>query len=115
MPYADSAVKKAYNKPYTTKLRINAERIIKDLKNNDQRCIRPSTLLKYDQAIDDNQLTFLTDLVKKFKDERKILYELPKPQPIIEEAPVILDIPFVPRLPITKEFKTEYRAQYIHD
>jgi hypothetical protein len=33
------------------------------------------------------------------------LYELPKPQPIVEEAPVVPNIPFVQRLPITKEFK----------
>ena len=65
MPYADSERKKEYNRLYyqRNKLKINIERIVKDIKNNDQRCVRPSTLLKYDAAIDDNQLTFLTDLV----------------------------------------------------
>jgi hypothetical protein len=72
MPYSDPAVKKAYNKAYyeRNKLKINAERISKDIKNNEQRCIRPSTLLKYNEAFDDNQVTFLTDLVQKCKDER---------------------------------------------
>ena len=72
MPFADSERKKAYNKAYyqANKLKINAERISKDIKNLEQRCIRPSTLLKYDEAFDDNQVTFLTDLVQKCKDER---------------------------------------------
>ena len=109
MPYADSERKKEYNRLYyqRNKLKINIERIVKDIKNNDQRCVRPSTLLKYDEAIDDNQLTFLTDLVQKCKDERKVLYELPKPEPIVEASiPIpIPTIPFVQRLPITKTFK----------
>ena len=108
MPYADSERKKEYNRLYyqRNKLKINIERIVKDIKNNDQRCVRPSTLLKYDEAIDDNQLTFLTDLVEKCKDERARLYELPKPVPVVEQAPIpVPSIPFVPRLPITKTFK----------
>jgi hypothetical protein len=112
MPYSDSEKKKAYNKAYyqANKLKINAERIAKDLKDNTQRCIRPSTLLKYDEAFDDNQVTFLTDLVQKCKDERKVLYELPKPQPIVEEPIPIPDIPFVQRLPITKKFKKKIQT-----
>jgi hypothetical protein len=107
MSYADSERKRAYNKAYyeKNKLKINIERIAKDLKDNTQRCIRPSTLLKYDQVIDDNQLTFLTDLVKKCKDERARLYEMPLPLPIVEEPIPIPTIPFVPRLPITKKIK----------
>jgi hypothetical protein len=69
--------------------------------------IRQSTLLKYDEAFDNNQVLFPTDLVKKCKDERARLYELPLPVPIVEASiPIpIPEIPFVPRLPITKEFK----------
>jgi hypothetical protein len=76
MPFKSIEAKQAYNKDYyeKNKLRINVERIVKDLKDNTQPCVRQSTLLKYDEAIDDNQLTFLTDLVQKCKDERKILY-----------------------------------------
>ena len=108
MPFKDPEAKKAYNKAYyqKRKLKINAEKIAKNIKDNNQRCIRESTLIKYTEEYDDNQLTFLTDLVKKCKDERKILYELPKPVPVVEQAPIpISSIPFVPRLPITKEFK----------
>jgi hypothetical protein len=109
MPFKSTEAKAEYNRLYyqKNKLRINVERIVKDIKNNEQRCVRPSTLLKYDKAIDDNQLTFLTDLVKKCKDERKVLYEMPLPQPIVEASIPIPNptIPFVPRLPITKTFK----------
>ena len=109
MPFKSAEAKAEYNRIYyqKNKLRINAERISKDIKNLEQRCIRESTLLKYDQAFDDNQVTFLTDLVKKCKDERARLYELPKPQPIVEEqAPIpVPSIPFVQRLPVTKTFK----------
>ena len=107
MPFKDPEAKKAYNKAYyeKNKLKLNVERIVKDIKNNDQRCVRPSTLLKYDEAINDNQLTFLTDLVQKCKDERKVLFELPKPQPIIEAPVIIAAIPFIQKLPITKTFK----------
>ena len=108
MPYADSAKKAEYNRIYyqNRKLRINAEKIAKNLKDNNQRCIRESTLMKYTEEYDDNQLTFLTDLVKKCKDERKVLYELLS-VPIVEATtPVhVPAIPFVPRLPITKTFK----------
>jgi hypothetical protein len=67
--------------------------------------VRPSTLLKYDEAFDNNQVLFLTDLVQKCKDERKVLFELPKPQPIIEAPVIIPAIPFIQKLPITKTFK----------
>jgi hypothetical protein len=108
MPFADSERKKAYNKAYyqANKLKINADRIAKDIKDNTQRCIRPSTLLKYDEAFDNNQVLFLTDLVQKCKDERARLYELPVPVPIVEQAPILVPaIPFIQRLPITKTFK----------
>ena len=108
MPYADSERKKAYNKAYyqANKLKTNAERIAKDIKDNTQRCIRPSTLLKYDEAFDNNQVLYLPDLVKKCKDERARLYELPKPVPVVEQAPIpIPAIPFIQRLPVTKTFK----------
>jgi hypothetical protein len=108
MPFKNAEAKAEYNRIYyqKNKLRINAERISKDIKNLEQRCIRESTLLKYDQAFDDNQVTFLTDLVKKCKDERKVLYELPKPVPVVEQAPILIPaIPFIQRLPITKTFQ----------
>ena len=109
MPYSDPAKKAEYNRIYyqNRKLRINAEKIAKNLKDNNQRCIRESTLMKYTEEYDDNQLTFLIDLVEKCKDERARLYELPKPVPIVEaQAPIpVPSIPFVQRLPITKTFK----------
>ena len=72
MGFKDPEAKKAYNKAYyqANKLEINAERISKDVKENKQRCIRPSTLLKYEEVFNDSQLIFLTDLVQKCKDER---------------------------------------------
>jgi hypothetical protein len=107
MPFADPAKKAEYNRIYyqNRKLKINAEKIAKNLKDNNQRCIRESTLMKYTEEYDDNQLTFLTDLVKKCKDERKVLYELPKPVPIVEATIPVPSIPFVQRLPVTKTFQ----------
>ena len=114
MPFKSAEAKAEYNRIYyqKRKLRINAEKIAKKLKENNQRCIRELTLLKYSGEYDDNQLTFLTDLVKKCKDERKVLYELPKPQPaVVEQAPIpIPTIPFIQRLPITKTFKRKIQT-----
>ena len=106
MPYSDPEKKKVYNKAYyqRNKERINADRVITDLKNDKQRCVRQKTILKYDEAFDNNQLEFLDNLVQNCKIERKQLYELPKPQPIVE-APIIPDIPFVQKLPVRKTFK----------
>jgi hypothetical protein len=41
MPFKSTEAKQAYNKAYyeKNKLRINAERIAKDIKENNQRCI----------------------------------------------------------------------------
>jgi hypothetical protein len=107
MPFKSAEAKKEYNRIYyqNRKLRINAEKIAKNLKDNNQRCIRELTLLKYTGEYDDNQLTFLTDLVEKCKDERARLYELPKPVPIVEATIPVPSIPFVQRLPVTKTFK----------
>ena len=109
MPFKSAEAKAEYNRIYyqKRKLKINAEKIAKNIKDNNQRCIRESTLIKYTEEYDDNQLTFLTDLVQKCKDERARLYELPKPQPIVEATiPVpVPSIPFIQRLPITKTFK----------
>ena len=107
MGFKDPAAKQAYNKAYyqANKLKINAERISKDVKENKQRCIRQSTLLKYEEAFDNNQVIFLTDLVQKCKDERRVLYELPAPLPIIEAPTIIPDIIFTPRLQPIKTFK----------
>jgi hypothetical protein len=57
MGYKDPEAKKAYNKAYyeANKARLNADRIITDLKNYKQRCVRPNTLLKYDEAFNDNR------------------------------------------------------------
>jgi hypothetical protein len=64
MPYSDPEKKKECNKAYyqRNKARINADRIITDLKNDKQRCVRQKTLLKYDEAFDNNQLSFLDNL-----------------------------------------------------
>ena len=107
MPYSDPEKKKEYNRLYyiKNKLRINAERIVKDVKDEKQRCILPTSLLKYDEALDDNQTLFLTDLVEKCKNERKRLYELPPPAPIVEDPTIVKEIPFIPVLPIVKTFK----------
>jgi hypothetical protein len=43
-------------------------------------------------------------LVENCKIERKILHELPPPQPIVEQ-PIIPDIPFVQKLPAKRFFK----------
>jgi hypothetical protein len=69
MPFKSLEAKEEYNRLYyeRNKIRINAERIIKDLKNNDQRCIRQTTMLKYDEGFDDNQLSFLTSLLQNCK------------------------------------------------
>jgi hypothetical protein len=105
MPFTNIEDKKAYNNAYyqRNKVRINADRIITDLNNNDQRCLRQKTLLKYDEGFDDNQTTFLDNLVQNCQIERKQLYEMPPPQPIVE-APVTPDIPFVQKLPAKRFF-----------
>jgi hypothetical protein len=105
MGYKDPEAKKAYNKAYyqANKTRLNADRIITDFKNDKQRCVRPNTLIKYDEAFNDNQLSFLTNLVENCKIERNNLYEMPKPQPIVA-APIIPDIPFVQKLPAKRFF-----------
>jgi hypothetical protein len=105
MPYSDPEKKKEYNKAYyqRNKARINADRIITDVKNDKQRCVREKTLLKYDEAFDNNQLSFLDNLVQNCKIERKQLYEMPPPQPIVE-APIIPNIPFVLKLPVERFF-----------
>jgi hypothetical protein len=105
MPFTNIEDKKAYNNAYyqRNKVRINADRIITDLNNNDQRCLRQKTLLKYDEGFDDNQTTFLDNLVQNCQVERKQLYEMPPPQPIVE-APVTPDIPFVQKLPAKRFF-----------
>ena len=105
MPYSDSEKKKEYHKAYylRNKARINADRIITDLKNNDQRCVRQTTIIKYDKGFDDNQTLFLDNLVLNCQIERTQLYEMPPPQPIVE-APVTPDIPFVQKLPAKRFF-----------
>ena len=110
MPYSDPEKKKEYNKAYyqRNKARINADRIITDVKNDKQRCVRQKTLLKYDEAFDNNQLSFLDNLVQNCKIERKQLYEMPPPQPIVE-APIIPDIPFVLKLPVERFFFREHK------
>ena len=106
MGFKDPEDKKAYNKAYyaKNKVRSNADRIITDLKNNDQRCVKQTTLVKYDEGFDDNQLLFLDNLVENCKVESRAKFELPTPQPIVE-APVIPDLPFIQKLPETRFFK----------
>jgi hypothetical protein len=53
-------------------------------------------MLKYDEGFDDNQTLFLDNLVENCKIEKKQLFEMPPPQPIVE-APVI-PIPFYPKI-----------------
>jgi hypothetical protein len=105
MPYSDPEKKKEYNLAYyqRNKARINADRILTDVKNDKHRCVRQKTLLKYDEAFDYNQLSFLDNLVQNCKIERKQLYEMPPPQPIVE-APIIPNIPFVQKLPAERFF-----------
>ena len=105
MPYSDSEKKKEYNKAYyqRNKARINADRIITYVKNDKQRCVRQKTILKYDEAFDNNQLAFLDNLVQNCKIERKQLYEMPSPHSIVE-APIIRDIPFVQKIPPERFF-----------
>ena len=44
--------KRIYNAMHyqRNKARINAERIVKDLKNEEQRCVNQSTITKYEEA-----------------------------------------------------------------
>jgi hypothetical protein len=81
MPSSDSEKKKEYNEAYylRNKACINADRIITDLKNDKQRCVRQKTLLKCYEAFHNNQLSFLDNLVQNCKIERKQLYEMPPP------------------------------------
>ena len=55
MPFKSAEAKAEYNRIYyqNRKLRINAEKIAKNLKDNNQRCIRESTLMKYTEEYDD--------------------------------------------------------------
>lgn len=106
MPYKSVEQKKIYNKLYyeRNKVRINALRVIKDLKSEKQRCIMKSTMLKYEESFDDNQLEFIDGLVKLCEHERHQLYVLPPPPPVLEVPEEPEDIIFIPRLPETQFF-----------
>jgi hypothetical protein len=86
MLFKDLEAKKAYNKAYyeRNRIKINADRIIKDVKNKEQRCIMQSTIEKYDEGFDGNQILFLDGLIKNCQLERKQLYEMPEPAPILK-------------------------------
>jgi len=107
MLFKDLEAKKAYNKAYyeRNRIKINADRIIKDVKNKEQRCIMQSTIEKYDEGFDGNQILFLDGLIKNCQLERKQSYEMPEPAPILEVPVEPEDIPFVQRLPERRVLK----------
>ena len=107
MPFKDGEKNKEYLKKYyhDNKRRINAERILKQLKEGKQKRISTKTLESYADIFDDNQKEFLKSLVKNMQRERKILYEMPRPQPLLEVPIQAEDIPFVARLPEQQVFK----------
>jgi hypothetical protein len=64
-----------------------------------------STIEKYDEGFDGNQILFLDGLIKNCQLERKQSYEMPEPAPILEVPVEPKDIPFVQRLPERRVFK----------
>ena len=107
MPYKDPEMKKEYNKKYykTNRVKLNAEKIVKNVKNQDQRCLMKTTYDKYKTGFNNNQKLFLDGLIKNCQLERKQLYEMPEPPPILEIPEQPEDIPFVPRLPEQRVFR----------
>jgi hypothetical protein len=106
MPYNSADKIKQHNAAYyeANKLKLNAQRLVKQVKDKKRRCPSRDTIEKYKHYLDENQLEFLYSLVDNCEKEREIKYEMPPPQPIIE-VPAPEPIEFVPRLPQTEVFK----------
>eukprot|EP00976_Prorocentrum_cordatum_P110650 1195237-Prorocentrum_minimum.AAC.4 len=100
-------MKKEYNTKYykTNRIKLNAEKLVKNVKNKDQRCLMATTYDKYKTGFNNNQKLFLDGLIKNCQLERKQLYEMPEPPPILEQPEQPEDIPFVPRLPEQRVFR----------
>ncbi len=106
MPLKGEA-KLEYNRLYyeRNKIKLNAEKVVRLVKNGKQKRVKPPTIVKYEQGFDGNQLEFVNRLATNSTLERKHLYELPPPPPILEVPEQPEDIPFVPRLPEREVFK----------